>query len=90
MRHVTIAAFVAALSACAYQPELAITAGARRVDGEHSPGACLIVTQRLSDRYDCRYIHCSDPESGQPFNDRYDVSDDVLGCGVSWGGAKRD
>jgi hypothetical protein len=77
------------LVGCAYQPELAATIGARRVNGESSPGACLVVTQRVTEHVGASYVHCSDPTAGKPLNQDYDVSDDVLGVTVRFGGHKR-
>jgi hypothetical protein len=77
------------LVGCAYQPELAATIGARRVNGESSPGACLVVTQRVTEHVGTSWLHCSNPAAGKPFNEDYDVSDDVLGVTVSFGGHER-
>jgi hypothetical protein len=87
-----IAALAVAAGGCThiqYQPELAAVLGVRRVNGEGSPGACLVVTQRVTERVGASYVHCSDPTAGKPFNEDYDVSDDVLGVTVTFGGHKR-
>lgn len=89
-RTLLIAALVAAATGCAYTPQVVVTAGARAVNGETSPGACLALIQRFEGgRLICSYTHCSDPAKGRPFNAQFDVSDDVLGCGASWGGQRR-
>jgi hypothetical protein len=77
------------LAGCTHTPELAITAGARRVNGENSPGACLVLSQKFTSHIGASFVHCSDPTAGKPFNEDYDVSDDVLGVTVRWGGQKR-
>jgi len=92
LRSLYIAALAVAAGGCThiqYQPELAATLGVRRVNGEGSPGACLVVSQRFTEHVGASYVHCSDFTAGKPFNDDYDVSDDVLGVTVRWGGNER-
>jgi hypothetical protein len=92
LRSLYIAALAAVAGGCThiqYQPELAAVIGARRVNGESSPGACLVVTQRVTEHVGASYVHCSDPTAGKPLNQDYDVSDDVLGVTVRFGGHKR-
>lgn len=74
------------LCGCSHSPELTIVAGLRRVDGDTSPGACLVLKQQFAKHVGATYVHCSDPTAGKPFNRDWDVSDDVLGVSVTFGG----
>lgn len=84
-----LSALILLVTGCAYYPSMEIVGGARRVDGVMSPGACAIVRQQINERQGFYYIHCSDPTAGQPFNTDFDVSDDVVGYGIKFGGGKR-
>lgn len=81
---------LASLSACTHTPQIDLIAGARRVNGQSGLGTCAVISQRLKERHRVYYLHCSDLSKGRPFNDRFDISDDVIGYGLSFGGKPRD
>jgi hypothetical protein len=78
---------VCLLAGCGlYTPRVEVTTGVRVVNGDTGMAACLNVNQRLRKHVSFTYLHCSDPRHGRPFNSDPDVSDDVLGVTVGWGG----
>ncbi len=78
------------LVGCAYQPRVDITTGARLVNGDYLGMAnCLALSQQFSHRVGLKYEHCSDLRYGKPFNEKWDLSHDVVGVTVGWGGNKR-
>jgi hypothetical protein len=67
-----------------------ITTGVRIVNSDRLGMAnCLEVSQRLVEHVSVSYEHCSDIRYGKPFNEEYDLSHDVVGVTVGWGGNPR-
>jgi hypothetical protein len=78
------------LTGCAYQPRLEITTGARSVNREYLGMAnCLELSQQFARHVSVGYQHCSDIRYGKPFNEKFDLSHDVVGVTVGWGGNPR-
>ena len=74
------------LSGCSYSPEVTLLLGPKRIEGETDIGLTMSVIQRFGEHGACGYVHVSDPQHGQPFNDEPELTVDTGGCGGRWGG----
>lgn len=88
-----LSALVLLLSGCAYQPEIQVLAGPRKVDMGATEGALTIqVLQRIGhSRWHCGWTHNSVINKGEPFHpEREEITFDQLpGCGPRFGGKER-
>lgn len=76
------------LTGCAYQPEVTVTLGPKRVEHVTEIGATLTIAQRFGRHGVCEYNHGSDPQHGSPLNNSEEMTWDHIGCGARWGGAR--
>ena len=79
------------LTGCAYQPEVTVLVGPKRIEGQVDTGLTLSLIQRFGEHGHgaCGWIHSSDIAHGTPFNDEPEFVLDHPGCGARWGGQRR-
>lgn len=80
------------LTGCAsYSPEATVLFGPKRINGRTETGVTFMLIQRFGEKGHgaCGWVHASDPQHGEPFNDDPEDFMDSAGCGVRFGGNSR-
>ncbi len=82
------AALLMLLSGCA-TTEMTVLLGVNHVrsfETDTSFGLSLEVAQRFGKVGICAGQHASNPANGEPFNDRFEITSQFVGCGIRLGG----